>query len=146
MKKIWTLFLVVLLSAGWIAAADTIDETEAVKNAVVEGYIEGIFLKGDPELVKKGWHEKCDIVVYMNKQFHKIPVSAWIERLEKKSGPPHPEIKVTYEFEYVKVAGNAALAVVKIFQDGKQKYTDFLNLYKFDTGWKIATKTFYSHF
>jgi hypothetical protein len=57
-----------------------------------------------------------------------------------------PDVKVTYEFDDVKVVGYAAFAVVKVFYDGKQKYTDLLNLYRFESGWKIVTKTFYSHF
>ena len=146
MKKIFVLFLGILLVLVVFGLTDTSDEKEAVKKAIVEGYIEGIFLKGDPERVKKRWHEECDIVVYKDKKLQKFPVILWVERLEKKSGPPMPDVKVTYEFEDVKVVGNAALAVVKIFLEGKQKYTDFMNLYKFDSGWKIVTKTFYAHF
>ena len=146
MKGILVLFLGMLLVAGGFVAADAADEKEAVKETIVSGYIEGIFLKGDPELVKKGWHEDCDIVMYRDKKLQKLPAKFWVDRLEKKPGPPRPGVKVTYEFEDVKVVGNAALAVVKVFADGKQKYTDFMNLYKFDSGWKIVTKTFYSHF
>ena len=39
----------------------------------------------------------------------------------------------------------SALAIVKVFYDSKQKYTDFMNLYKFQNGWKVVTKTFYTH-
>jgi len=146
MKKIFVLFLGIILVVVGFVATDTTDEKEAVKKAIVEGYIEGIFLKGDPERVKKRWHDECEIFMYRNKQLQKLPATLWVERLEKKPGPPMPDVKVTYEFEDVKVMGNAALAVVKVFFDGKQKYTDFMNLYKFDSGWKIVTKTFYAHF
>ena len=146
MKRICALSFVILLVAAAFATTDSASETEAVKEAIVEGYIEGIFIKGDPECVKKRWHEECDIVVFRDKKLQKLPASFFVEQLEKKSGPPMPDVKVTHEFEDVKVVGNAALAVVKVFLDGKQKYTDFMNLYKFDSGWKIVTKTFYSHF
>jgi hypothetical protein len=146
MKKIFILFLGILMVLVGFGVTDIADEKEAVKKAIVSGYIEGIFLKGDPELVKKGWHEECDIFMLRDKKLQKLPASYWVERLEKKSGPPRPDVKVTYEFEDVRVVGYAALAVVKIFADGKQKYTDFMNLYKFDSGWKIVTKTFYDHF
>ena len=146
MKKLLILvFSFMLLTAG-LKAADTPDETAAVKKAVTEGYIEGIFLKGDAELVKKWWHEACDVVVLTKEGLQKIPVSAWVSRLEKNPGSPFAGITVTHEFEDVKVTGTAALAVVRVFFDGKQKYTDYLNLYKFEDGWKIVTKTYYTHF
>lgn len=146
MKTILAPYVGFFLIVMACAATDIASEKEAVKEAIVEGYIEGIFIKGDPERVKKRWHEECDIFMFRDKKLHKIPASFWVERLEKKSGPPMPNVKVTHEFEDVKVVGNAALAVVKVFLDGKQKYTDFINLYKFDCGWKIVTKTFYAHF
>jgi len=146
MRKNFVLFFSLLLIVAGLLIANQAREKEAVEKAVFEGYIQGIFLKGDAELVRKRWHKECDIVVYRDGKLQIIPVTLWIERLEKQSGPPLPDTKVTYEFDDVKVVGNAALAVVYIFFDGKQKYTDFMNLYKFDSGWKIVTKTFYSHF
>ena len=127
-------------------ASEKHDEKVAVRKAIVEGYINGIFLKGDPELVKHGWHMDCDIVIYRKGKLQKVQVSDWINRLEKKSGPPIPNVKITYEIKDVKVVGNAALVVVNIFYDGKLKFTDFMNLYKFQSGWKVATKTFFTHF
>lgn len=44
------------------------------------------------------------------------------------------------------VIGCVASAVAKVFFDGKQKSTGCMNLYKFDDGWKIVTRTFNSHF
>jgi hypothetical protein len=146
MKKAFVLvFGMVLVMSGFVMSGQE-DEKAAVKKAIVEGYIDGIFLMGDPELVRKRWHEECDIVVYMNKKLQKFPAIHWVERLEKKSGPLLPDVKVTHKFEDVKVVGNAAFVVVEIFLDGKKKYTDFMNLYKFDSCWKIVTKTFYEHF
>jgi hypothetical protein len=145
MKKFFVLSFVLFFAVAGFVNADTSEE-EAVKKAVVEGYIEGIFLKGDADLVKKRWHEECEIVVFKDGELDKIPVTRWIEHLEEHSGPLMPDIKVTYEFDDVKVVGSAAFVVVKVFFDGKQKYTDFLNLYRFDSGWKIIAKTYYSHF
>ena len=30
------------------------------------GYIEGVLTKGDADMVKKGWHEDCEIVIFKN--------------------------------------------------------------------------------
>lgn len=120
---------------------DTI-EIERVKKAVVEAYIEGIFLQGNAKLLKKGWHPNCDIVIFENGGITKLPAKYWIERLEKNPKPLDPY--VTYQFIYVSVTGYAAVAIIEIFSKGKQIYTDYMCLYKFKEGWMIATKIYYS--
>jgi hypothetical protein len=120
---------------------DTV-EIENVKKTVVEAYVEGIFLQGNAELLKKGWHPECDIVIFENGGITKLPAKYWIDRLEKKPIPLDPS--VTYNFTDVQVTGYAAIAVIEIFSDGKQIYTDYMCLYKFTDGWKIVTKIYYA--
>jgi len=120
-------------------------EKEAIKKAVIDGYINGVFFKGDPEMVKNNWHKDCDILVFRKGKMVKRPISGWIERLIKNPGPSAN--KITYEFAHVRVTGYAATVVVKIFNNNKtrQIYTDYLSLYKFEDGWKIVAKTYYGH-
>jgi hypothetical protein len=117
-------------------------EIENVKKTVVEAYVEGIFLQGNAKLLKKGWHPDCDIVIFENRGITKLPAKYWIDRLEKNPKPLDPS--VTYKFIDVKVTGYAAIAIIEIFSDGKQVYTDYMCLYKFKDGWKIATKIYYA--
>lgn len=117
-------------------------EIENVKKTVVEAYVEGIFLQGNAKLLKKGWHPDCDIVIFENGEITKLPAKYWIDRLEKNPKPLDPS--VTYKFIDVKVTGYAAIAIIEIFSDGKQVYTDYMCLYKFKDGWKIATKIYYA--
>jgi len=120
---------------------DTV-EIENVKKTVVEAYVEGIFLQGNAKLLKKGWHPECDIVIFENGGITKLPAKYWIDRLEKNPKPLDPS--VTYKFIDVKVTGYAAIAIIEIFSDGKQVYTDYMCLYKFKDGWKIVTKIYYA--
>jgi hypothetical protein len=120
---------------------DTV-EIENVKKTVVESYVEGIFLKGNAKLLKKGWHPDCDIVIFENGGITKLPAKYWIQRLEQNPKPLDPS--VTYKFINVKVTGYAAIAIIEIFSEGKQVYTDYMCLYKFNDGWKIATKIYYA--
>ena len=39
----------------------------------------------------------------------------------------------------------AAVAKVALFRDGKQIFTDYISLYRFDEGWKLVAKTFHRH-
>ncbi len=131
---------------GTEAKEGSADDKEAVKKAIFDGYIDGIFLKGDPALVKKGWHYDCDIVIFdpNRKAVRKIPAYYWVDRLEKKPGPLSEDI--SYEFKKVFVKDYAAFAVVEVYNKDKSKhiYTDLMSLYKFDDGWKVATKIYYA--
>jgi len=118
-------------------------EIENIKKTVVESYVEGIFLKGDAKLLKKGWHPDCDIVILEKGKMVKLPAKYWVERLEKNSKPLDPS--VTYQFSDVKVTGYAAIAIIEIYSNGKHLYTDYMCLYKFSNRWKIVTKIFYTY-
>lgn len=148
MKKVLFLILIfIFIFAVSLSAYNKANnEKEAVKKTIVKGYIEGIFTKGNAEMIKKGWDEECDIVILNKGKLQKRHVKDWITHFEKNPGPLIKDKKVTYEFEDIKVTGYAAIAVVKVFYDGKQKYTDYMNLYKFEEGWKVVTKTFFTHF
>jgi len=126
-----------------IGEPDEKSEIEAVKRIIIESYIEGIFLKGNSEMVKKGWHSDCDIVILQNGILTKLPAKYWVDRLAKTPGPL--DSKVTYEFTDIRVTGYAAISIVEIFSGGKHLYTDYICLYKFNDGWKIATKIFYTY-
>lgn len=118
-------------------------EVENIKKTVVEAYVEGIFLQGNAKLLKKGWHPDCDIVIFENGGITKLPAKYWIDRLEKNPKPLDP--MVTYKFIDVKATGYAAIAIIEIFSNGKQIYTDYMSLYKFKEGWKIVTKIYYAN-
>ena len=147
MKKI-ILFAVLIFSAAVfsqqpVGKPDDKAEIEAIKKTIVDGYVDGIFLKGDAELIKKSWHNECDIVVMDNDQLFKNQAKNWVERMKRNPKPLDP--KVTYSFTDVKVTGTAGIAIVEIYTGGKHLYTDFMSMYKFSDGWKICTKIFYTH-
>ena len=82
-------------------------------------------------------------VILQNEKLTKIPAKGWVDRMAKNPKPLDPN--VTYKFSDVKVTGYAGIAVVEIYTSGKHLYTDYMCLYKFSDGWKIATKIFYTH-
>jgi hypothetical protein len=117
------------------------EDIKNVKNAVVESYVQGIFLQGNAKLLKKGWHPESEIIIFINDGIKKLPIKYWVERLEKNPKPLDPN--VTYNFIDVRIVGHAAVAIIEIFSNGEQLYTDYLCLYKFNDGWKIVTKIYY---
>ena len=123
-------------------------EKKAVQKVIMDGYIQGVFLKGDPKMIKENWHEACDIVYFEPKSKTVMKGSAvnhFEGHFEKKPGPFNANI--SYEFKDIQVSGYAAIATVEIYNKdrSRQIYTDYLCLYKFENGWKIVAKTFYAY-
>jgi hypothetical protein len=120
----------------------SLDE-KAIKRVIVDSYIKGVITEGNVELAKKGWHHDCDIVALNQGTLKRFPASYLIKRLTDKPGAIERDVK--YEFKKVMVTGYAAVAVIKIYYKGKPKYMDYISLYKFPEGWKIATKIYYTY-
>lgn len=148
MKKqiiVLSIFIFSVLSCGPFSAqkAEVNPENEAIKKVIVDAYIDGVFNKGDASLIRKGCHPDCDVLVLAQGRLVKAPAYSYADRLEKNPGPVHAG--TTYKFADIHVTGYAGLAIVEIFQEGKPIYTDYISLYKFDDGWKLVTKIYYSH-
>lgn len=143
MKNLFMILSVCLIiTIPLTAQVNTEAEKEAIKKVIVDAYVDGIFNKGDAEAVKKGWHYDCDIVTFHKGRMSKLPAYFWVERFEKNPVPLHEG--TTHEFTYVHVTHNTGFAIVEIYQGDKHIYTDYMNLYKFNDGWKIVTKTYYA--
>jgi len=61
-----------------------------------------------------------------------------------KAAPDAPR-ETTAKFLGVEITATAATCKVELCRGGKQVFTDFLALYRFEDGWKIVSKTFYRH-
>lgn len=129
-----------LLSEELKRFSEDSSEKKKIENIIVESYIEGIFLKGNADLVKKGWHPECDIVILEKGMLKKLPVTYWVKRFE--NNPKPLDTNVTFKIKDIKVTDYAAIAIVDIYTKGKHLYTDYMCLYKFNEGWKIVTKIF----
>jgi hypothetical protein len=138
--------LIVMLSST-IMRAEKTDEVAAVKQAIVEAYVEGIHINQDVDAIRKGFHEEFTMVMYQDGKISKMTIDEWVTRIEegKKQNPDRPKVETKHEFAMVEVEGNAAVARIEMYKDGKHVYTDFMSLYKFDDGWKLVNKIYYRH-
>ena len=130
---------------GFSQAPNLEEDKKAIEKIIQSAYIDGIFNEGDAAKVKEGWHFDCDIVVY-RKHKHgemliKNPAYVFVDMFEKGEPALHPG--TTCKFKDIIIEGYAAVAIVEVFQEDKQIYTDFMNLYKLKEGWKIVTKSYY---
>lgn len=145
MKK--TLLLALLVCAiSTVALADD-SEHAAIVAVVDQAYVHGVHIDGDADKMRAGMHDSFVMFVRSDKGITQMTRDAWIERLTaSKAGAgnaPKPEIRG--DITVLDRSGNAAVARVDLFRDGKQIFTDYISLYRFDDGWKLVAKTFHRH-
>ncbi len=139
--------LIILGSTLLAFANDDIEkEKQAIQQVIESAYVKGIHIDRDPAAIRSGFHPDFTMLVFKDNQMSKVTLEEWIARLEegKKQNPTLAE-KTTHQFEIVDLSGNAAVARIELFKDGKHVFTDFMSLYKFDEGWKIVNKIFFRH-
>ena len=141
MNAIATLLLV-LLGVTVLASVDR----QAVVQVIRTAYIEGVHVKGDPALMRQGFHPEFRMYALRDGVLSVVTLDEWAARIAKAAAErkgPAPAIR--HEFASVDITGNAAVARVLVHRDGKHVFTDYLSLYRFADGWKIVAKTFQAH-
>lgn len=150
MKKTILVLILMLVLTGVAMAGKTGDDQkaeEAIKKTIEDAYINGIFLNRDIEAIRKGFHPDFTMLMKKGETIEKVSIDKWIGWIEgdKKKNPDRPTPNYTHKIPMVKATGNAGVANVQVFKDGKHIYSDFMSLYKFSDGWKIVNKIYFSH-
>ena len=134
-----------LLAAAWAAYAADADRA-AIEAVVKAAYVDGVHAKGDPALMRQGFHPDFRMLTLRDGVMTPVTLKEWIVRLEKgnreRTGQ-RPAIR--HEFTTVDITGNAATVRLELYRDDKHTFTDYLSLYRFPDGWKIVSKTFHPH-
>ena len=140
--------LLALVLAATIAVAQAPDDDAAIKEVVDRAYVQGVHIDGDPQKIRSGMHDSFVMLVRNGDAVTSLTRDAWIARIEAskaqaKPGAAKPETKA--EIDVLDRSGDTAVARVKLFRDGKQIFTDYISLYRFDSGWKLVGKVFHRH-
>ena len=124
-----------------LAASAADGDRAAIESVIKAAYVEGVHVKGDPALMRKGFHPDFKMFVLREGALTTLTLDEWAGRIERgareRTGPA-PQIRA--EFPIVDVTSNTAVARVEIHRDGKHIFTDYLSLYRFADGWKIVGK------
>jgi len=150
MKKSIAILVLLLCLSGFLFAAnagDTEKEKAAVKKTIVEAYVKGIHINRDVDAIKKGFDTEFNMVYLHGDHVHKLSIAKWIESIKKSKikNPEPSKAKITHKFPLVDITGNAAVAKIEIYKDGKHIYSDYMALYKINGKWKIVNKIYHSH-
>ncbi len=138
------LFLSCVLSNSSEAVEDS---AEAVKKVIEESYIRGIHIERNIPAIKKGFHPDFTMLSLKEGVVERLSINEWIESIEKSlvDNPNPPKREITWDFAMVEVSGDAAVARIEMYRDGKHIFTDFMSLYRFSDGWKIVGKIYFRH-
>ena len=143
-RSIPVLLPLLLLTVMAVPAMGADAEDAAIIAVVDKAYVHGVHIDNDPELMRAGMHDSFVMFVLSDKGVNQLTRDAWIERLTaakaKDANGPKPEIKA--DITVLDRSGKAAVAKVALFRNGKQIFTDYISLYRFEDGWKLVAKTF----
>ena len=147
-----TLLLIAIALEAFVANAENLEQEKSKIRAVIQtAYVDGLQNYETPiEEIEAGFHPGFKLLgVSKNNALTKYPIYTWIKNVKKRKekypeGRPESE-KVTCKYKSIDITGNAAMAKIELYQKGEKLFTDYLQLYKFDEGWRIVSKIYYRH-
>jgi len=147
MKKLIVIVLLSGLIPLFLSAGE--EDKDAIKKVIQSAYVDGLQNKGPVADIEKGFHPGFNLLGLKNDDLTKWPIYSWIKyhenKLKEKPDPPKEDEVVTCKFPMIDITGNAAIVKIELFKGGKQIFTDYLSLYKFEEGWRIISKIYFRH-
>ena len=122
-------------------------EEKAIKQVIIDAYLEGAHVNQDAEAMKAGFHPNFIMFVNRDNEVSQVTIDQWAGRAaqSKKENPDRPKPDIGYDFPVISIAENTAVARIEVKRDGQHIFTDFMSLYKVDGDWKIVGKVFQSY-
>ena len=144
-KMTFTLAAIMLLSMTLAVQAEEPPDEAAIKQLVQQAYVDGLLNLGDLEKTRSGFHPDFVLLGLRNGQLTRFPIADWIASAEKQKTAGQKPPSTTIQKISVDITGTAAAVKLELVRAGKLVYTDYLSLYKFNDGWKIVGKIYFSH-
>lgn len=140
--KLMFLLAAFCLTLGTLSAESA--DTAAIVEVVDRAYVQGVHLDADGAKMRSGMHESFIMFVKTEEGLNQLTRDAWIARLKPRAASdPRPDVKA--KIAVLDQTGDAAVVKVDLFRGGKQIFTDYISLYRFQDGWKLVGKTFHRH-
>jgi hypothetical protein len=134
-----------LIAMPFSARAEEPSDEAAIKQLVQQAYVDGLLNLGDLEKTRSGFHPDFVLLGLRNGQLTRFPITDWIASAEKQKAAGQNPPSTTIQNISVDITGTAAAVKLELNRAGKLVYTDYLSLYKFNDGWKIVGKIYFSH-
>ena len=146
MKKLMVLIVILGISASLTSQEKSDNEKEAIIMVIDAAYVQGLQNGKNLENIDKGFHPGFNLLgVDQNNNLTKYPIYNWSAGVKKAvEAGQKPDIETTAKYPMIDITGTAAVAKVQLFRGERHIYTDYLSLYKFEEGWRIVGKVYYS--
>ena len=151
MKKTLLLTIFLFSSITFLMAQqnDVEKEKELIKNVIQSAYVDGLCNNFELDSIHKGIHP--GFVLFGAGQgniLRKTTIHNWIEyaKMGKAKGNKYTfqDEFTTIKYKFIDVTGKAAVAKIDFYEGDELKFIDYLSLLKFETGWKIISKTYHA--
>lgn len=124
-------------------------DKKAIAAVIQSAYVEGLFNQGDTSLINAGFHPTFRLPGQKEgEEMRELFIGEWKEivatRKEKGAYPPPAEKEVSIEIQRIDVVESVASVKLDFLVGGKKAYVDFIDLYKFETGWKLVNKVYFT--
>ena len=146
MRAKFFMFLIIVFVFIQIYARVVEGEKVVIKGLILEAYVGGVFNDDNTEAMKKGFHENFTMQIPKGNEIEILTLDNWMKGLEKwKSNRKGWNNRTNADIIVIGISGNAAVAQIKVYENEKHIYTDFMSLLKFPDGWKITNKIYTEH-
>lgn len=136
-------FLYFLCTVGCtFCNAQELDEKKRIEKVITECYLEPLYLNGNLDKIKEGFHKEFTMYVLYKGEFYVTSRAKWIENIKATRARNLPQKNYSWQFKIIDYEGQTAVVKLCINEEGNLKYIDYLTLYKFQDGWKVITKQF----
>lgn len=128
-------------------------EREAIVRVVTDAYVDGVHNFRDPAAMRRGFHPDFEMFLLRDGKLVKVPLAKWIEAngsAQSQGATAQADSRCAArddgELRCRRCHGHHRYLQGRNLA-GRQaaSFTDYLALYKFDDGWKIVAKSFFSH-
>lgn len=143
-----TILLIVTLTSFTKTQITESDSKEAIKELIVNSYINGAFNELNADAMREGFHQDFAIFSAKGEDISKYPIGVWAEGTAKRKADPKfdaSQNQWSHNFASIDVTGGSAAVKIELSKDGRLVYTDYLSLLQFDSGWKIVAKVYHEH-
>ena len=151
MKKtlLFTIFLFSSITLLLAQQNNVEKEKELIKNVIQSAYVDGLCNNFELDSIHKGIHP--GFVLFGSGQgniLRKTTIHNWIEyaKMGKAKGNKYTfqDEFTTIKYQFIDVTGKAAVAKIDFYEGEELKFVDYLSLLKFESGWRIVSKTYHA--
>ena len=122
-------------------------DLERIRRIIEDVYVRDLYRVQDRGDLSAEFHEAFRVLVpQLNGRTGLCDTVSWqTPEILRESNPKAIESTARFDFPFIDVSGDAAVAKVIILDATTPIYTDYVSLYRIDGEWKIVSKLFNAH-